>query len=160
MAAKVKCRTSFVTFWKTKIRKIIGGMGAPPLAPPSRYAPADDSTFAFLRATSFLYKEYLYSLKCLVSLWANICVIINNGPDSESSFSLASGNLGSFLSNLKKLLFCIFTHCGWVVSKSLGFSISFYFFFSYSIFTPEHYQYKYSTTNPTIVIDSLIFPYL
>ena len=153
-------QNKFCYILQNKNQKNYWGDGGAPPGPPSRYAPADDSTFAFLRATSFLYKEYLYSLKCLVSLWANICVIINNGPDSESSFSLASGNLGSFLSNLKKLLFCIFTHCGWVVSKSLGFSISFYFFFSYSIFTPEHYQYKYSTTNPTIVIDSLIFPYL
>ena len=34
MAAKVKCRTSFVTFCKTKIRKIIGGPGPPAPPPP------------------------------------------------------------------------------------------------------------------------------
>ena len=151
-------QNKFCYILQNKNQKNYGRSPGPP-GPSSRYAPADNSIFGFLRATSFLYKEYLYSLICFVSLLTNIYVIINNGPDSESSFNLASGNLGSSLSNLKKSLFYIFTHCGRVVSKSLGFSISFYFLFSYNISTPEHYQQKNSTSNPTIVLDSLISPY-
>ena len=38
MATKVKYRTSFVTFSKTKIRKFIGEVPGP-TGPPSRYTP-------------------------------------------------------------------------------------------------------------------------
>ena len=69
MAAKVKCRTSFVTFCKTKIRKIIGR--AVPLAPPlSRHAPVkllDTCSNKYTNANLGLIVEVIYSRKTNVS---------------------------------------------------------------------------------------------
>ena len=70
MAAKVKCRTSFVTFCKTKIRKIIEGEGGPPLAPPSRYAPVkllDTYANKYTNANLGHIVEVIYSRKPNVS---------------------------------------------------------------------------------------------
>ena len=64
MAAKVKCRTSFVTFCKTKIRKIIGGDPSP-LDPPSRYTPE----WSF----SWQHCDHRFFSFLTILTWRNLC---------------------------------------------------------------------------------------